>query len=126
MLARLVPIAALGVALALALGLVPSAEAQISTATVNGTVRDATGPVIPGAEVSISNVETGLEQQAATNNAGVYRFLNLQPGPYTLACVSSGFQTAVVNPFSLVVNQTATFDFALEVGAVTETVTVEA
>lgn len=102
------------------------ANAQISTATVNGTVRDSTGAVIPGAEVSISNVETGVEQQAASNTAGVYRFSNLQPGLYTLSCASSGFQTAVVNPFSLVVNQTATFDFGLEVGAVTETVTVEA
>ena len=102
------------------------AAAQISTATVNGTVRDSTGAVIPGAEVSISNVETGVEQQAASNTAGVYRFSNLQPGLYTLSCASSGFQTAVVNPFSLVVNQTATFDFGLEVGAVTETVTVEA
>ena len=104
----------------------PPAAAQISTATVNGTVRDSTGAVIPGAEVSISNVETGVEQQAASNTAGVYRFSNLQPGLYTLSCASSGFQTAVVNPFSLVVNQTATFDFGLEVGAVTETVTVEA
>ncbi len=93
---------------------------------MTGTVRDATGAVVPGAEVAISNVETGLEQQAASNNAGVYRFINLQPGMYTLSCASSEFQTAVVNPFKLVVNRTATFDFVLEVGAVTETVTVQA
>lgn len=121
---RFVPLAAL--ALAVLIAIAPSAHAQISTATVNGTVRDATGAVVPGAEVSISNVETGVEQQAESNSAGVYRFSNLQPGLYTLSCASSGFQTAVVNPFSLVVNQTATFDFALEVGAVTETVTVQA
>ena len=57
--------------LALALCVAPSALAQISTATVNGTVRDATGAVVPGAEVSISNVETGVEQQAESNSAGV-------------------------------------------------------
>ena len=123
---RLVPVTALASLLAVAICISPSATAQISTATVNGTVRDATGAVVPGAEVSISNVETGVEQQAASNSAGVYRFSNLQPGLYTMSCASSGFQTSVVNPFTLVVNQTATFDFALEVGAVTETVTVQA
>lgn len=123
---RFCAFAALAAVVALAIGVAPYAQAQIATASVTGTVRDATGAVVPGAEVAISNVETGLEQQAASNNAGVYRFINLQPGMYTLSCASSGFQTALVNPFTLVVNQTATFDFGLEVGAVTETVTVQA
>ncbi len=123
---RFVPLVALAMLLALLTGMAPSSHAQIPTAIANGTVRDSTGAVVPGEEASISNVETGLEQQSASNNAGVYRFSNLQPGVYTLSCVSNCFQTSVVNPFSLVVNQTATFDFSLEVGAVTETVTVEA
>ena len=110
---RYVPLAALSMLLAVLLAITSSAHAQISTATINGTVRDSTGAVVPGVEISISNVETGLEQQAASNSAGVYRFSNLQPGLYTLSCTASGFQTAVVNPFSLVVNQTATFDFLI-------------
>lgn len=88
----------------------PVASAQISTATVNGTIRDATGSVVPGAETSISNVETGTEQQSVSNNTGLYRFANLQPGLYTLSCVAEVFQTSVVNLFALVVNYTATFD----------------
>ena len=116
----------LAFALVIGIGLVPVASAQISTATVNGTIRDATGSVVPGAEISISNVETGTEQQSVSNNTGLYRFANLQPGLYTLSCAAEGFQTSVVNPFALVVNQIATFDFILEVGAVTETVTVQA
>lgn len=112
--------------LAVLIEFAPLAHALISRATVNGTAHDSTGAVIPGAEVSISNVQIRVERQAASNSAGVYRFSNLQPGSYTLSRASSGFQNAVADPFSLGVNQIAIFDFALEVGAVAETVTVEA
>ena len=99
---------------------------QVSTASINGTVRDSTGAVIPEAELTLQNVETGISRRAVSNSVGNYAFLNLTPAIYTLQAGKEGFRTGTVEPFTLGVNQTATFDLALEVGAVTETVTVEA
>ncbi len=102
------------------------AIAQLSTASINGVVRDVTGAVIPTAELTLDNVETGVSRRAVSNAVGNYAFLNLTPGIYTLQVSKEGFNTGAAEPFTLAVNQTATFDLTLEVGAVTETVTVEA
>ena len=118
-----------GFVLALACALVLSqgiASAQVSTASINGTVRDTTGAVIPEAELTLENVETGISRRAVSNSVGNYALLNLTPGIYTLQVGKEGFRTGAISPFTLDVNQAATFDLTLEVGAVTETVTVEA
>ena len=108
-------------------GLLPtSAPAQLSSAAVNGLVTDQSGAVVPGADIVLTNVETGVERRAQSNQSGAYGFVNINPGNYTLAASAEGFRTSTVAPFTLVVNQNATFDFPLEVGAVTESVTVEA
>lgn len=99
---------------------------QASSSAVNGTISDQAGAVVPGAQVVLTSVETGIERRAETNAVGRYGFVNLPPGYYTLEASSEGFRTAAVEPFALVVNQTASFDLALEIGAVTESVTVEA
>ena len=99
---------------------------QASSSAVNGTVTDQQGAVIPGTDVVLTSVETGIERQAQTNAVGRYGFVNVPPGYYTLEAAVEGFRTSSVEPFSLVVNQTATFDIVLEVGAVTDSVTVEA
>lgn len=99
---------------------------QASSSAVNGTVADQQGAVVPGTDVVLTSVETGIERQAQTNAVGRYGFVNVPPGYYTLEAAAEGFRTSSVEPFSLVVNQTATFDIVLEVGAVTESVTVEA
>jgi outer membrane receptor protein involved in Fe transport len=99
---------------------------QLSTATINGTIADSSGAVVPGATIKLANVETGVERTAQSNSVGAYAILNIQPGTYTLEATSDGFRTSAIAPFRLAVNQTATFDFALEVGAVAEQVTVEA
>lgn len=101
-------------------------SAQVSTASINGTVRDASGSVVPQATVVLKNVGTGIELRSTTNDAGVYAFLNLLPGDYTLEASQQGFRTARVSQFTLVVNQTATYDFTLEVGSIEQSVTVEA
>ena len=108
------------------LAALPVLHAQINTANITGTVSDATGAVIPDAELVLTNVETGIESHGASNSVGNYRFSNLQPGTYTLQASKEGFNTAVIQPFTLNVGQEPTFDFSLEVGAVAETVTVEA
>ena len=101
-------------------------SAQLSTATVNGTVTDEQGAVIPGATLTLVNTGTGVQVTTQSNAAGLYRFQNAQVGRYTLSATSDGFTTQRLEPFMLTVNQTTTLDFALQVGAVTETVEVSA
>ena len=114
---------ALGCALLVVAGI---AFGQASSSAVNGTVTDQQGAVVPGTEVLLTSVETGIERRAETNAVGRYVFVSIPPGYYTIEASSEGFRTAAIEPFVLVVNQTATFDIVLEVGAVTESVTVEA
>ena len=114
---------ALAVALAIFAGL---AFGQASSSAVNGTVTDQQGAVVPGTQIVLTSVETGIERSAESNAVGRYVFVNIPPGFYTIEASAEGFRTSAIEPFSLVVNQTATFDVVLEVGAVTESVTVEA
>jgi Carboxypeptidase regulatory-like domain/TonB dependent receptor len=100
--------------------------AQNSTASVNGTVRDTSGSVVPGSDVVLSNTQTNVERRAVTNEAGIYVFLNAIPGKYGLQASKIGFKTSKQSTFALAVNQTATFDFTLELGEITQEVTVEA
>ncbi len=99
---------------------------QVSTASINGTVSDPQGAIVIGAQLVLTNVQTSVEQRTSTNESGLYRFQNLTVGKYTLAATASGFQTKRLEPFTLQVGQVATLDFVLQVGAVSEQVTVEA
>ena len=118
--------ASLAIALAWLFVLPSHSAAQVSTATINGTVRDATGAVVPESDLVLQSVETGIERRSVSNSVGVYTFVSITPGIYVLSATKEGFRTSSLQPFTLAVNQTATFDFALEIGAVAETVTVEA
>src|SRR5437016_843545 len=104
----------------------PLADAQLSTASINGTVRDATGSVIPDVTIILRNINTSVEKSVTTNQAGIYAFLNVQPGAYTLEAGKTGFSTRQTEPFQLAVNQTSTFDVSLNLGAVSERINVEA
>ena len=115
--------AALAALLFLAPGL---CRGQVSTAGINGAVTDPQGSVIPGAELVLTNVETGIVLRSETTAAGLYRFQNIQVGRYTLQASAEGFSTQLLEEFTLTVNQQTTLDFSLEVGAVTETVEVQA
>src|SRR6478672_11074231 len=59
--------------------------AQVSTATINGMVHDASGAAIPDAEVVLRNIATGVETRTQSNASGVYVVLNILPGDYTLS-----------------------------------------
>src|SRR5687767_15518215 len=85
---------------------VPHAVAQLSTATINGVVRDATGSVIPDAELVLISAGTTVERRTQTNSVGVYSFFNLQPGSYTMRASKTGCATSTVQEFPLVVNWT--------------------
>ena len=102
----------------------PAARAQVATASINGTVSDASGAVVPGAVVVLHNVLTNVEQAASTNAAGNYAFVEVSPGRYTLRVSKEGFATATQNEFEVFVNQTSTHDIILSVGATTTNVTV--
>lgn len=113
--------------LATALGLLvlsPRAVAQLSTASVNGVVRDQSGAVIPSAIINLRNVDTSVTRTTQTNSSGNYVFVDITPGRYTLKVSKTGFATQQQNVVTLAVNQTARFDFVLSVGAAVQEVTV--
>jgi hypothetical protein len=100
--------------------------AQATAAAVNGTVRDPGGAVITEATVVLHNRDTNLDRVAVTNSVGSYVMPNVQPGNYDLKVSKTGFGPAVNSGITLVVNQTATYDFTLKAGGVTEVVNVQA
>ena len=99
---------------------------QLSTASVTGVVRDSTGSVLAGAKLTLTNLATTVKRDSVSNSAGNYLLLNIQPGTYSLEVTAAGFQTWQLPSITLAVNQTATLDVALQVGALQQTVTVEA
>ena len=102
------------------------AQAQLSTASLNGVVRDPQGAVVTKASVTLRNSDTGVERGISTNDSGAYVFLNVNPGRYTLKVSAPSFATKEVAAFVLAVNQTATIDVALTVGAESQVISVEA
>ena len=104
--------------------LAPPAFSQESRATVTGTVTDASGSLVPGAMLKLTNTGTGVEFTTPANAAGQYRFLFVNTGTYRLAAEHAGFKTVQRGGIELHVNQTATIDLTLELGALAETVTV--
>jgi Carboxypeptidase regulatory-like domain/TonB dependent receptor len=97
---------------------------QDVTGTITGTVTDPTGAAIVGGAVTAKDVSRGLTYSASTNEAGIYRLLQLPVGNYELRVEKQGFQSATVSAFTLTLNQTARIDIALKVGQVTQTVEV--
>ncbi len=101
-------------------------HAQTATGQFNGHVFDENGAVLVGATVTLSSAQSGLSRTATTNGEGLYLFPLLQPGNYTLTATQDGFQSAVSPVLRLDVNQIASQDFHMQVGQVSETVTVSA
>jgi hypothetical protein len=96
------------------------------TAQIHGTIQDATGAAVPGAEVKAIQTETGLTRTATTGAAGEYVLTPLPVGPYRIEVAKEGFTKAVQTGVVLQVNTDPAVDVALKVGAVTEQVSVEA
>ena len=101
-------------------------KAQLPTATISGTIKDASGAVISGATVTATNTGTGLMRTAQAGADGHYSFPNLPVGVYTVKAESAGFQSQVQQNLNLSVGQEAVTNFSMKVGAVTESVTVSA
>lgn len=100
--------------------------AQNATGTITGTVTDPAGATIAGAMVQAKNAETGAQYQAASTTAGNYTIPQLPVGTYELSVSSPGFKTFVRSGIMMAAAQTARIDVMMEVGAATESVTVEA
>jgi outer membrane receptor protein involved in Fe transport len=115
-------------AFVLSLALVSPAFAQ-STAingTLEGTVKDDQGAVLPGVTVTVANIDTGDQRVVVTNERGLYRAPLLSLGTYRVVAELQGFRKFEQTGVSLRAGQTAVIDIALTVGALTETITVTA
>jgi hypothetical protein len=91
------------------------AQAVITAAQLNGTVRDASGSVIVNANVSMRDLDTNRTYTATSNESGYYVVPNLPPGPYELNVNYTGFEPRVQSGIQLTVGQTATLDVILAV-----------
>jgi hypothetical protein len=99
---------------------------QVTTATVYGNVADASGAQIPDAPVMIVNEETGSVQTATTTSTGEFTFNFLSVGRYTLTITASGFKEQTESGIELTAGQRVRRTYALEIGSLTEKVTVTA
>ena len=102
------------------------AIAQVVYGSLTGIVRDSAGAVIPGAPAKLRNVGTAQEFSVQTNEVGSYTFLNLPPGTYELIISASGFRTLTQRDISITVNTVRREDLTLEVGQITDRITVNA
>ncbi|CAN5653154.1 hypothetical protein BH20ACI3_BH20ACI3_14520 [soil metagenome] len=107
------------------LGLASSSKAQFS-ASVQGTVTDVGGAVIPGASVTLASKETGRTQQVQTSDGGFYRFSSLAPGLYSITVEKADFKKQVTDNVRVDAESTKGVDLSLEAGVISEVVTVEA
>jgi len=99
------------------------ARAQ-STATLQGAVTDTSDAAVPGAKVVVHNQNTGVDRTTQTDESGVYLVSGLLPGVYRVEITASGFQTAVIKDLTLSVATTTTENTQLQVGQVSQEVTV--
>jgi len=106
-------------------GAAAPASAQVTTATIIGTVTDASGGALPGATVTARHAETGFTRTVPSNEVGAYRLEFLPIGPYVLELTLDGFKPTTRSGIVLRVNDTARVDATLEIGGLTEMVTVE-
>jgi len=97
-----------------------------STAQISGTVRDQSGAVLPGVEITATQIDTGVERSSITNETGSYVLSNLALGPYRLEATLPGFRTYVQTGVVLQVNASPVINPVLEVGQVAETIEVQA
>ena len=121
----LLPLQAIVLGLALFAAAIPS-KAQVLYGSVVGTVTDSTGAVIPGASVTLTNQGTSQSLSASTDGSGSYTFSNVLAGTYDLNVQAEGFGTVTEEGIVVTVNRVRRNDVSLELGSVTETVTVAA
>ncbi len=106
--------------------LTPSIQAQDAYGKIAGNVTDASGAVVPGAIVIVTNLETKTSKRTVTDRQGFYQVLQLPIGNYQVSAEAQGFSKALARPSNaLEINQTLRVDLTLQVGATKDVVTVE-
>jgi hypothetical protein len=111
-------------ALAILLGSLPSANAQVLYGSVVGVVTDPSGAAIPNVDVLLTNRGTAQTYQEKSDQAGRFTIVNVLPGTYDLKVSAAGFRTYSQTDLIVTVNTVARADLKMEVGALTEQVTV--
>src|SRR6266850_8218355 len=101
-------------------------QTQITTGTIQGTVADTNGAVVPGANVEVKNLDTNLVRTLSTDDGGRFVALALPPGPYSVTVSKQGFGTLVLEKLELTVGQALTLPLSMKVSGVQERVTVTA
>ena len=121
---KVATLAVIGLCLSLA-GSLP-AVAQVAGATLSGVITDTTGAAIPGAQVSIKNLATGVTRPVTSNSDGFYAAPNLLPGNYQVQVTATGFTTLVQRGVNLTVGAQVALNLRLQIGKATQTVVVTA
>jgi hypothetical protein len=105
---------------------VPRLDAQVLYGSVVGTVKDQSGAVIPGAAVTVTNTQTGQIKEGMSDGTGKYSIPNLLEGTYDVGVKMTGFRNYMEKGITVSINTVRLTDITLQVGQVTDTVTVEA
>jgi hypothetical protein len=108
----------------LVLGCAAIARGQSTYGSIQGTVTDGTGAAVPSAKVTLKNKATAEVQIVTTGDAGLYSFVNLDPGSYELDAEMAGFKRVTENDVIVEVQQATRADFVLQIGQASETITV--
>src|SRR5438132_13885574 len=117
-----------GISLLVILVMAPvvSSQTQSTTGTIQGTVTDANGAIVPGANVEIKNLDTNFSRTLTTDDGGRFVALALPPGPYSDTVSKQGFATAVAERLALTIGQALNLPVAMKISQVEERVTITA
>src|SRR5262245_38279479 len=115
----------LGLLLLLSLCVTMPAFSQLSTGSIGGTVQDASGAIIPGVTVTLSSPGViGGNQTTVTSERGTYQFSRLVPGKYSVKAELPGFRPSLLDNLTVNADVTVRADLQLQVGEITDAVTV--
>lgn len=98
--------------------------AQTSAGSISGLVSDSSGAVIPGVNIQVTDIDRNVSFESSSNQSGFYMVTPLPPGRYRIRAQTEGFRSYVLEPFPITTQQKANLNIALELGQVTESVTV--
>lgn len=107
-----------------AVAMATSLWAQFDTAQVLGTIQDSTGAAVPQADITLTNLQTGVQQKTATDATGNFLVPTVKAGSYKLEATAKGFKAAVAPNFTVTVGARQRVDLTLEVGATSESITI--
>lgn len=110
--------------LSLVLATAPTLHSQAIYGSINGTVTDSSGAVVPGATITVTDIDKGTEKVETTNGVGIYYVHSLIPDRYVVKVEASGFATAKSNTIAVKADSTVVFDVKLTVGASAQSVIV--